>query len=219
VKEDLRTHLGLILVGLGVVYLIWFVPGLPGWGWALLGAAIFFLLSRLRNVAAATGYGALFLGWALGALAADVSGLQSLKLVGSGLGLALWGWLENVAPVSWLGLALLVAGALVFTWEASLGGWLALALLAIGLYLAWRGPGEGPATAGPRPQNDDYLAAVLRWRNQEARRRGVLNTSVISDEELGCLSNLSPDAGPAELAGCLGGDEERARQLWSYLRA
>ncbi len=216
-KEDLRTHTGLFLVGLGIVYLIWFAPGLPAWGWALLGAGLFFGLTRLRGMSAATGYGALFLGWSLGALAADAAGLQSLKLVGTGLGLVMWGRLEGVSWVTWLGGALTLAGALVFVWEASLGGWLALALLALGLYLALREPRE---TSPKKPEADDErLAAILRWRNEEARRRGVLNTAVISDEELGCLAALSRTAGLSELAGCLGGDEERALALQDYLKA
>lgn len=216
-KEDARIHVGLFLVGLGIVCLVWFAPGLPAWGWALLGAALFFSLAGLRGVYAATGYGALFLGWSLGALAADLAGLQSLKLVGTGLGLILWGWLERVGWVTWLGGALAMGGALVFVWEASLGGWVALALLAFGLYLALRQPAEYPRQEGGA--GDERFPRILQWRNQEARRLGILNTSVISDEELGCLATLPADAGPADLAGCLGGDAQKAQSLWNYLRA
>ncbi len=213
-KEETRVHLGLLLAGLGVLYLIWFVPGLPAWLWALLGAALFFALARLRGVAAAAGYGALFLGWGLGALAADLAGLQSLKLVGGGLGLFLWGRLEAVEWAAWAGTALALAGLLVFVWEASLGGWLALALLAAGLYLALREP---PAPPAAEAADDGFLAGLLGWRNEEARRRGVLNTTVLSDEEVGCLAALPRPPDPAAVAACLGGDEERARRVMALL--
>lgn len=218
-KQDLKTHLGLFLIGLGVVFIIWFVPGLPAWAWALLGAALFFGLARLLGVTAAAGYGALFLGWALGGLAADVTGLQSLKLVGTGLGLVMWGWLERLSWVAWLGGALAFAGTLVFVWEASLGGWVALILLGLGFYLALRRPERIPQPGEDVADKNEYLSALVRWRNEEARRLGILNTAVVSDEEIGCLSALSQPPGLAELTGCLGGDEERARALWEYLKA
>jgi len=216
-NAQLRTHAGLLLIGLGIIFLIWFAPGLAAWEWAMLGAAIFFVLANRRGVSAAAGYGAFFLGWALGALAADVTRLQSLKLVGTGSGLVLWGLLEKVDWVSWLGGVLAVAGVLVFVWEASLGGWLALALLAIGLYLLLREPREPQQKKFS--SSDDYLETIIRWRNEEARRQGVMNTEIISDEELGCLAALPKTAGQDELAGCLGGDKERARALWNYLKA
>ncbi|WP_457638235.1 hypothetical protein [Oceanithermus sp.] len=214
-KREQRIHAGLFLTGLGVVYLIWFSPGLPAWGWALLGAVLFFALAKLRGVYAAAGYGALFLGWSLGAIATDLTGLQSLKLVGTGLGLALWGLLERVSWVAWLGAALAVAGVLVFLWEAPLGGWVALILLAVGLYLALREP-AGPSQQEPEAASE-RLQAILDWRTREALRRGVINTEIISDEEVGCLAELPEEAGMDRLAACLNGDEERARLLWSYL--
>lgn len=214
-KGNLRTHAGLFLVGLGIVYLIWFAPVLPAWGWALIGSALFFALAGLRNTPAAAGYGAFFLGWTLGAVAADITGLQSLKLVGTGLGLVVWGRFENTAGVSWLGGALTLAGVLVFIWEASLGGWVALLLLASGLYLALREPPK----RHPQPKaSGERTAAIIRWRNEEARRRGVLNTEIISDEEMGCLAALPKNASLNEVANCLGGDEKKAQSLCGFLK-
>jgi len=215
--KRIRTHAGLVLIGLGVVYLIGAAPGLAPWLWALLGAALYFGLAALAGVREAVGYGAFFLGWSLGALASDVTGLQSLKLVGTGTGLLLWGWLESSEAGTWLGTALLAAGALVFVWESSLGVWAALALLALGLYLLLRRPPE--AAAEPEPaQSEDVYRALLRWREQEAFRRGVVNVAVLADAELACLAGLPSSADLDMFAACLGGDVERARAVYEHLR-
>jgi len=217
-KRSLQIHSGLLLIAIGVVYAMWYGTSVPAWGWALLGSAFFFALAHYRNLTAAVGYGALFLGWGLGALASDVTGLQSLKLVGGGLGLITWGYFEKASWATLIGGAMAISGFLVFAWEASIGGWLAMALLAAGLYLALREPKEaGPQE--PRAGSDERLAAIIRWRNEEARRRGVENIKVLSDEEVGCLAALPETAGPEDLAGCLNGDENRARALWDYLKA
>ncbi len=215
--KRIRTHAGLVLIGLGVVYLIGAAPGLAPWLWALLGAALYFTLATLAGVVEAVGYGAFFLGWSLGALASDVTGLQSLKLVGTGSGLLLWGWLESSEAGTWLGAALLAAGVLVFVWESSLGVWAALALLALGLYLLLRRPPEKAAEPEPA-QREDVYRALLRWREQEAARRGIVNVAVLADAELACLAGLPPGAGADEIAACLGGDLARARAVYEYLQ-
>ena len=216
--KRIRTHAGLVLIGLGVIYLIGAAPGLAPWLWALLGAALYFALAALAGVGEAVGYGAFFLGWSLGALASDVTGLQSLKLVGTGSGLLLWGWLESSEAGTWLGAALLAAGVLVFVWESSLGVWAALALLALGLYLLLRRPPETAAEPEQPAQSEDVYRALLRWREQEAARRGVVNVAVLADTELACLAGLPRAAGADEIAGCLGGDLARARVVYEYLQ-
>ena len=204
------------MAGVGIVYLIWFTPGLPSWGWALLGALIFFILAHLRGERAAAGYGILFLSWALGAMAADLTGLQSLKLVGAGLGISAWGELEGIKPATWVGVAVALAGGLVFLWEAALGNWLALVLLGSGLYLALREP-RNPRSQKSASIDDEFFKTILQWRNEEARRQKVLNTTIVSDEELACLASLSRHE-VADLAGCLNGDEAKARSLWRYIK-
>ncbi|ADR37440.1 HRDC domain protein [Oceanithermus profundus DSM 14977] len=212
-KTSRHGWLGLALVALGVLYLVGRPPGGPGWLWGLLGGGLFLLLARRGAPAEAAGLGSLLIGWALGALAADATGLQSLKLVGAGLGLGLWGGLERRELAAWGGGALLAAGALVFFWESPGGLFVALALLAFGAYLLLRPP-AAPAPAAPRRADATVFRALARWRSLRAAELGTVNTEVLTDAELGCLAALSDPQNPELVAGCLEkGGAERAAEI------
>ncbi|WP_456446220.1 hypothetical protein ACMC9I_10240 [Deinococcota bacterium DY0809b] len=212
-KTSRHGWLGLALVALGVLYLVGRAPGGPGWLWGLLGGGLFLLLARRGAPAEAAGLGSLLVGWALGALAADATGLQSLKLVGAGLGLGLWGGLERRELAAWGGGALLAAGALVFFWESPGGLFLALALLAFGAYLLLRPPAP-PARASAGEADAGVFRALARWRSLRAAELGTVNTEVLSDAELGCLAALSDPQNPELVAGCLEkGGAERAAEI------
>jgi len=213
IKTSPRAALGLALVALGVLYLIERAPLGSGWPWGLLGGALFLVLARLGAPAEATGAGVALMGWSLGALAADGTGLESLKLVGTGLGLGLWGVLERRELAAWGGGALLAAGALVFFWESPGGLFLALALLAFGAYLLLRPPVE-PARASAGEADAGVFRALARWRSLRAAELGTVNTEVLSDAELGCLAALSDPQNPELVAGCLEkGGAERAAEI------
>lgn len=211
-KASRQAWIGLVLVALGVVYLIRRAPGLPGWAWGLLGGALFLVLARRGAPAEAAGLGVTLVGWVLGALAADATGLQSLKLVGTGLGLGLWGAREGNGPAAWGGGALLAAGALVFFWESPGGVFLALGLLAVGAYLLLRPQPASGAPATPQ-ESAARFQALVRWRNRRAAELGTVNTEVLSDAELGCLAALEGPTSAEAVAGCLqkGGAERAAR--------
>ncbi len=205
---------------MGMLYLIGRAPWGPGWLWGLLGGALFLGLARFGAPAEAAGVGATLLGWALGALAADGTGLESLKLVGAGLGLGLWGWLERRDAAAWAGGALLAAGALVFLWESPGGTALALALLALGAYLLLKPGGqtaERRAAPNEEPGNEVFRA-LARWRSLRAAELGVVNTEVLSDTELGCLAALDDPADVEAVAGCLEkGGAKRAAEIAEVL--
>ena len=213
-KTSWRYALGLGLAVLGVLYLIGRPPWGPGWLWGLLGAALFLGLARYGAPGTASGLGATLLGWALGAFAADGTGLESLKLVGAGLGLGLWGWLEREDAAAWAGGALLAAGALVFLWESPGGSLFALALAALGAILLLR-TDERPAAPGASQEGRAQVFATLaRWRNLTAAEQGTVNTGVLSDAELGCLAALDDPADVEAVAGCLEkGGAERAAEI------
>ncbi len=218
-KTAWRQGVGLGLVALGVVYLIGRAPRGPGWLWGVLGGALFLCLAGCGAPAAAAALGASLLGWALGAFAADHTGLESLKLVGTGLGLGLWGWLERREAATWGGGALLAAGALVFLWESPGGSILALLLLALGAYLLLR-PGAYPSAAPVRADapGEQVYRALVGWRNRRAAELGVLNTGLLSDAELGCIAALQNPADPGEIADCLeNGGAERAAEIAGVL--
>ncbi|GEM90579.1 hypothetical protein [Oceanithermus desulfurans] len=211
-KTSRHGWLGLALVALGVLYLVGRPPGGPGWLWGLLGGGLFLLLARRGAPAEAAGLGSLLVGWALGALAADATGLESLKLVGAGLGLGLWGGLERRELATWGGGALLAAGALVFFWESPGGLFVALALLAFGAYLLLRPPAPAPAAAART--GAAVFRALARWRSLRAAELGTVNTEVLSDAELGCLAALDDPRNPKLVAGCLEkGGAERAAEI------
>ncbi|WP_457633692.1 hypothetical protein [Oceanithermus desulfurans] len=211
-KTSRHGWLGLALVALGVLYLVGRPPGGPGWLWGLLGGGLFLLLARRGAPAEAAGLGSLLVGWALGALAADATGLESLKLVGAGLGLGLWGGLERRELAAWGGGALLAAGALVFFWESPGGLFVALALLAFGAYLLLRPPAPAPAAAAR--VDAAGFRALARWRSLRAAELGTVNTEVLSDAELGCLAALDDPRNPELVAGCLEkGGAERAAEI------
>ena len=218
-KPALRPLLGIALASLGTLYLIGTAPVLPAWAWGLVGAAVLFGLHLLGAPEEAVGVGAAFAGWALGALAADLTGLQSLKLVGTGLGIGIWGWHEEHETAAWAGLALVAAGALAFLWESSAGTWVALAFIALGAYLVLQrgdAPNEGE---GPQARTDaGVFSRLARWRNREAERLGTINTSVLSDAELGCLAALPRPPSPEAVAGCLKDHPERLDEVLRALK-
>lgn len=213
-KTPPRYALGLVLAALGVLYLIGRAPWGPGWLWGLLGGALFLGLARFGAPAEAAGLGAALLGWALGAFAADATGLESLKLVGTGLGLGLWGWQERRDAAAWAGGALLAAGALVFFWESPGGTVLALALLALGAYLLLKPGAQGAERGASAEAADGVFRALARWRSLRAAELGTVNTEVLSDAELGCLAALEDPTDVEAVAGCLEkGGAKRAAEI------
>ncbi|WP_293179944.1 HRDC domain-containing protein [Oceanithermus sp.] len=216
-KPSTRHMLGLTLAALGLLYLIGTAPVLPAWAWGLVGAAVMFALRRYGAPEEALGLGAALAGWALGALGADLTGLQSLKLVGTGLGIGLWGWQDGHDLAAWTGGALLVAGALVFLWESAVGTWAALGLLALGAWLVLR---RGEETSAPTDAGDEEVfAQLVRWRNRRAAEAGTRNVEVLSDAELGCIAALENPTEPEAVARCLErGGAKRAAEIAEALR-
>ncbi len=215
-KPSTRHLLGLTLAALGLLYLIGTAPVLPAWAWGLVGAAVMFALRRYGAPEQALGLGAALAGWALGALGADLTGLQSLKLVGTGLGIGLWGWQDGHDLAAWTGGALLVAGALVFLWESAVGTWAALGLLALGAWLVLR---RGEETPAPTDAGDEVFARLVRWRNRRAAEAGTRNVEVLSDAELGCIAALENPTEPEAVARCLErGGAKRAAEIAEALR-
>ncbi|WP_456409852.1 hypothetical protein [Oceanithermus sp.] len=215
-KPSTRHLLGLTLAALGILYLIGTAPVLPAWAWGLVGAAVMFTLRRYGAPEEALGLGAALAGWALGALGADLTGLQSLKLVGTGLGIGLWGWQDGHDLAAWTGGALLVAGALVFLWESAVGTWVALGLLALGAWLVLR---QGEKAPAPAPADDEVFTRLVRWRNRRAAEAGLRNVEVLSDAELGCIAALENPTAPAAVASCLErGGAKRAAEIVEALR-
>ena len=219
-KTPLYTWLGLGLVALGVLFLIARAPAGPAWFWGLLGGALLMELHRRGAPGEAAGLGAALLGWSLGALAADGTGLESLKLAGTGAGLGLWGGLERREAAAWAGGALVVAAAVVFFWESPGGLFLALGLLALGAYLLLRSPAASETGSSARSADeDDVFLALVRWRNRVAAEKGRRNVEVLSDAELGCIAALANPLDAEAVKGCLEkGGAPRAARIAKVLR-
>lgn len=219
-KPATRTNLGLLLIAVAIVYLIWLTPWGLAWLVGLLGGLLLLVLATRSHERSAFGYGAVLVGWSLGALAADAMGFESLKVIGAGLGLLLWGAIEDLSPAYWGGLALLAAGALVFLWESSLGGVVVLLLLLGGLYLVLRSPDLQAEPAGKTAKVDETtFKALVRWRNQKARAASRRNTELLSDQELGCLAGLADVHDLQRVRSCLQNkDLELAKEIAAYLQ-
>ncbi len=173
----MRGYLGLALFWVGAVYLILTHPFLPGWAWGLLLAVLLLELERRYRIPGMQESGVLLFGWGVGAALADATGLFSLKLVGVGTALLALGWVRGEDGLRYLGAALVVAGGLVGLFEVGAAPWVALLLVAAGIWLLLRG-GE---PEGEDPEFERRYRRLLAWRRQKAEERGLRVDEVLPD--------------------------------------
>ncbi len=182
----MRGYLGLALFWVGAVYLILTHPFLPGWAFGLLLAVLLLGLEHRYRIPGMQVSGVLLFGWGVGAALADATGLFSLKLVGVGTALFALGWARGEDWLRYLGAALVVAGGLVGLFEVGAAPWVALLLVAAGIWLLLRG-GE---TGGEDVEFERRYRRLLAWRRQKAEALGLRVDEVLPDALLPELARV-----------------------------
>ena len=173
----MRGYLGLALFWVGAVYLILTHPFLPGWAFGLLLAVLLLGLERRYRIPGMQESGVLLFGWGVGAALADATGLFSLKLVGVGTALFALGWARGEDGLRYLGAALVVAGGLVGLFEVGAAPWVAILLVAAGIWLLLRGGEPG----GEDPELERRFRRLLAWRRQKAEVLGLRVDEMLPD--------------------------------------
>jgi len=204
----MRAYLGLSLLWLAVVYLTLTHPLFPGWLWGMLMAGVFLALARRREGVGLEESGVLLLGWSVGAMLSDFTGLRSLKLVGVGAALWALGSRSRRPELWYLGVAVAGAGALVGLFEVGAAPWVAVVLALFGAYLLLKDSGRSEA---PPPSFEERYRKLVQWRLQEARRRGVRVDEVLSDEQVARLARARDRQEIEEILGA--GQDERVEAL------
>ncbi len=173
----MRGYLGLALFWVGAVYLILTHPFLPGWAFGLLLAVLLLGLERRYPIPGMQESGVLLFGWGVGAALADATGLFSLKLVGLGAALFALGWARGEDGLRYPGAALVVAGGLVGLFEVGAAPWVAILLVAAGIWLLLRGGEPG----GEDHELERRYRRLLAWRRQKAEALGLRVDEVLPD--------------------------------------
>jgi len=127
-------YLGAALLWAAALVLAITHPWLPGWAWGLLFAALFYYVGERLGERLLKQSGVLLLGWGLGAMLADLTGLFSLKLVGVGAALLALG-----GELAYLGAVVVGVGVLVGVFEVGVAPWLGVVLAGLGLFLLLKG--------------------------------------------------------------------------------
>ena len=192
----MRSYIGLGLIWIAAIYLALAQPFLPGWAWGILVAAAFLYLGKRTGGPGLTESGLLLLGWAVGAMLAEATGLYALKVVGVGAGVWAIGNMHGRTEIVYLGGALVLIGVLQGLFEVGAAPWAALALIALGVWLLWQERGQ---------RREEKLR---RWRREVAEREGKDEREVVSDEELDRLARARSKEEIKEILG-----EERANYV------